>query len=107
LLLASDGDLYGTTTLGGDAGRGTLYKLFGGPAPALRVERVASENNGVELVFSGSWGTSVQVEAAVDLGNPLWTALGSNIAFEVDGLGHFIEEAATNHPARFYRGLLR
>jgi uncharacterized repeat protein (TIGR03803 family) len=107
LLLASDGALYATTTFGGDAGRGTLYKLFGGPAPALRVKRIASEDNGVELVFSGSWDTAVQVEAAVDLGNPSWAPLGSNIAIDVDGMGHFIDEAATNHPARFYRGLVR
>lgn len=107
LLLATDGAFYGTTPYGGDSGRGTLFKLFGGPAPALTVEQIALRDNGVELVFSGSWGTPVRVETAEDLRNPAWVPLGSNIAIDVDGMAQFIDEAATNHPARFYRGFVQ
>ena len=48
LFQASDGNLYGTTYQGGNAGRGTLFKLSGGLAPSVKTPASGSGISGAD-----------------------------------------------------------
>ena len=105
LVQGSDRALYGTTVAGGDAGEGTVFKLFGGPPPPLSVTGISwrGAGAGAQLRFSGASSQPFRIEAATNLVNPVWT-LQDNIAIGFDGTAQFLDASATNYPARFYRG---
>ena len=105
LVQGSDGALYGTTVEGGDAGRGIVFKLFGGPPSPLSVDRIALSSAGAQLRFSGAWGQAFRIQAATNLVNPLWELMEGNVAIGIDGMAQFLDASATNYPARFYRGM--
>lgn len=99
----SDGALYGATISGGDAGKGTLYRLFSGAA-RVRISTIQRTGNGILLhLAGGSAGQSYDIQATTNLVNAgSWVAIGSTNA-AIDGTFQFLDGGSTNYPSRYYR----
>jgi len=102
LLIGGDGALYGTTTLGGDMGLGTAFKLFSSP-PQMVFANIQVGGPGVLLSLAGAPpGQLCQIQAATNLNSPLWQIIGTNTA-GIDGKLQFLDTGALIYPVRFYR----
>ena len=105
-LVFSDNTLYGTTSGGGSAGNGTVFRLSFGTAPQLTI--LGATLSGTNLVINGANGQSGETNVTLmspDLTRPLnqWTPVATNV-LNVTGDFTF---TATNvvdpkAPRRFY-----
>jgi hypothetical protein len=92
--------LPGTTGWGSTFG-GTPTALWTLPYPVLLKSSVGVQSS--QFGFTVSWATnlSVVVEAATDLGNPIWSPLATNAL--TGGTFYFGDAQWTKYPTRFYR----
>jgi len=81
---------------------------FGGRPTALWRPQLQANDNGFGIRtnrfgFNITWasGRVVVVEACTDLGQPIWSPVGTNML--ADGSSHFSDPMRTNYPTRFYR----
>jgi len=105
LLKGSDGALYGSTLYGGDMNGGIVFKLFSS-APQVALTGISFGDLGAHLIFSGgAAGQAYKIQAITNLvmANG-WQLIGSNTA-AIDGRFQFLDIAASNYPARFYRSV--
>ncbi|HUC83757.1 MAG TPA: hypothetical protein VL970_01085, partial [Candidatus Acidoferrales bacterium] len=96
---------------GGNGGVNPDYVAFTPlPLPPWNAQIEADPNFGVQAnqfgfdVFGANW--SFAVDAATNLVNPAWMALGTNAITNggiTNGFSYFGDSQWTNHPARFYR----
>lgn len=100
LAFASDGALYGTALVGGDMGVGTMFSLA--EPPSFTGLQLASD--GAWLQFQGVSSRAYAVQAATNLGPPFWQTLAGSATW-TNGLFQFLDEDATNAPAKFYRAV--
>lgn len=106
LIDGNDGAFYGIASSGGDMNVGTVFKIFFSP-PAVRMNRIESTRSGVQLTLSGgAAGQTVQIQATDAIAVMPWESVGSSTA-TVDGSFQFLDAEASNHRARFYRGVSR
>jgi uncharacterized repeat protein (TIGR03803 family) len=90
--LGNDGGIYGTTSQGGDAGYGLVFKLFG----SVDIAGISYHaGTGAVVSLSGLPGQAFHLWGTTNLGNPAWPILGSN-AVGSNGLSLFLDSAATN-----------
>jgi hypothetical protein len=59
------------------------------------------QTNGFGFIISWATNIRVLVEASTNLGNPMWSPVGTNTL--MGGTSYFSDPNWTNHPARFYR----
>lgn len=99
----SDGVLYGSTSSGGDAGKGTLFRLF---SEAARVRFSAVQRTGAGTLLKlagGAAGRNYNIQATTNLGNAGgWLVIGSMNA-AIDGTFQFLDAGSTNYRMRYYR----
>ena len=89
-------------TTGWDSTSGGIPTAFWTlPYPLILNDSVGVRSN--QFGFTVSWATnlSVVVEAATDLGNPVWTRLATNALS--GGTFHFTDPQWTKYPTRIYR----
>src|SRR5262249_42349682 len=101
LVMGNDGNLYGTTLLGGPGGGGTIFRIV--LTPRLSgITRLA--NGDVSLTGTGPSGSPFRLWTSTDVAKPLafWTLL-TNSTFAADGTFSLADTAAANLTARFYR----
>jgi uncharacterized repeat protein (TIGR03803 family) len=79
LIQASDGNFYGTTTLGGSNNLGTVFRLSIAPGPAPVIQTPLVTNGTVILTWSAVAGQSYQVQCASNFNQAGWASLGSPI----------------------------
>jgi uncharacterized repeat protein (TIGR03803 family) len=101
LVLGSDGNLYGTTALGGAGEGGTIFRIV---ITAKFTNIALGEDGSVLVTGSGPPDAAYRLLASSDVSLPLafWTVL-TNSTFAADGTFSFTDAGAAAMPARFYR----
>ena len=101
LALGPDGNLYGTTALGGSSGGGTIFRVVLTPL-FKSIARVSDGN--VLIAGSGPSDAAYRLWASANLSIPVesWTLL-TNGVFASDGTFSFTDTGTAASPARFYR----
>jgi uncharacterized repeat protein (TIGR03803 family) len=105
LILTREGDLCGTTQLGGDLGLGTVFRLFAGDV-RLRLSAPVRESGGLEFFVSGAAaGLSCRVESSASTeAGAMWNStLVTNAP--IDGRFRVFDSEVSGTTARFYRAL--
>ncbi len=102
LLLASDGNFYGTTSLGGPFNCGTLFRFSVPFKPAFK--SIGVTNGAVILSWSAVASQKYQIQFIGGLGQTNWTNLGSLIVATNGTLS--TADAAPAAASRFYRAVL-
>lgn len=102
LLQGKDGNLYGTTSQGGSAHAGTIFRL--NVAMPLVFQTVMQTNGSLVLTWNAVAGQTYQLQYNSDLTSTNWNDLGSTVA-ATNGL-MTVSDAIGPDPQRFYRVVL-
>jgi len=107
LTKGTNGELYGSTGIGGKRGPsgdltesyGTIFVL----RPAVSILGVSVQPHGqVQLLFAGQGGKSYDIHATDTLAGAQWSNVGTVVAGS-DGRFEFVDSDAPSHLTRFYR----
>jgi uncharacterized repeat protein (TIGR03803 family) len=101
LVLGSDGNFYGTTSLGGAANEGAVFKLALSPQAAPRFTSITLGAPGTTLTWIAMPGQMYQLQVTASLSQASWANLGAPVS-GTNGVASF---ADTNVGSiqRFYR----
>jgi uncharacterized repeat protein (TIGR03803 family) len=100
LLQGSDGNFYGTTFGGGQADRGTIFRLTVGPT----FQAATLTNNTLNLTWTTDPGKTYQLQFNSDLSSTNWANLGRVVTATAGTLS--FSDYTTNGPTRSYRVVL-
>lgn len=106
LLLAGDGNFYGTTADGGASNFGVVFRLsLGSPAPTAPVFQSFTQSGGIlTMTWSAVAGLTYQIQSNTNLNTTNWIGIGSSVVATnalmttIDAIG------SVSH--RFYRAVL-
>ena len=103
LLQGSDGALYGTAFLGGNAGLGTAFRVL----PMAVIDSINPTSGAMQLNFSSAVaGQIYQIQATTNLLLPgSWQLMGTRTG-AVNGTFQFLDSTAGSLPQRFYRAAI-
>jgi len=82
-------------------GRPTALRFLPNPVILNSSSGLGVQANGFGFTISWATNTSVVVEAATNLANPVWMPVSTNIF--TGGTSYFSDPQWTNYPGRFYR----
>ena len=100
LVQGSDGSFYGTTSVGGLGGVGTVFRLTIAP----EFQAVTLNNSTLSLTWSTEAGGTYQLQWNADLSTSNWTNLRGPVI--AAGATLSVTDSVTNAPRRFYRLVL-
>jgi uncharacterized repeat protein (TIGR03803 family) len=103
LVQGTDGNFYGTTSLGGANGLGTIFRLSV-PMPAV-FKAITLTNGTATLTWSAVVGQTYQVQYSTNLTQTNWNSLGKPGAAS-NGTMTTTDSGAASSPQRFYRVIL-
>ena len=99
LILATDGDFYGTTQT---SGNGTIFRLSVPMAPVLQTP--AQTGQGLQLTWKAAAGQVYQLQSNPNLNSTNWTDLGPSI-LATNGVMSALDSPGPD-AQRFYRVLV-
>ncbi|MEI8292149.1 MAG: choice-of-anchor tandem repeat GloVer-containing protein [Verrucomicrobiota bacterium] len=97
-LTLNGGTFYGTASVGGAYGSGTVFKLDLTP----QLGAILFSNSIPQVAITNFFGQSVDIQVATNLSGT-WEVL-TNLVL-TNGIGQFSDSSSTNFPQRFYRAL--
>jgi uncharacterized repeat protein (TIGR03803 family) len=102
LLLGADGNFYGTTSTGGQFGKGTIFRLNVPMRPSLVL--VARSNTNFTFSWNTVAGRMYQVQSSTNLNISNWTNSGA--AFPAPGATVTVTNSTATGPQRYYRVMI-
>ena len=108
LVQGSDGNFYGTTTLGGTSFSGTVFKLIAGlPSPANKVTNVSIAGTNVIVTVPAVAGETYQLQYATSLTAPNWSNVpGAPPTYSSGGALTLVDFGGALSTKRYYRLLI-
>lgn len=105
LVQGSDGNFYGTTTLGGSSFRGTVFKLFAAlPSPANKVSGVSIAGTNVVITIPSVAGETYQLQYSTNLTSANWSNVpGVPPTYSSGGSLTLVDFGGALFPKRYYR----
>jgi hypothetical protein len=88
-------------TTGWSSSFGGRPTVFWNPRILTTVGSFGMEAGQFSFTITGTSNLVIVVQASMDLGNPVWTPVGTNTL--TGGSFHFSDPQWTNHPTRLYR----
>jgi uncharacterized repeat protein (TIGR03803 family) len=103
LVQGTDGNFYGTTTMGGLYNKGTVFRLSLPLAPFFK--SIVKAGSAVTLVWSSVAGQNYQLEYSTNLAQGIWNNIGSGVLATNGMMTNF--DLTPSDPVRLYRVMVQ